>query len=520
MKVLTAKQMQEADRRTIEEIGIPGVVLMENAGRGVAEAIDRMFRDRRRLGALVLAGKGNNGGDGYVIARLLMNRGWPVETLVCAADASAIEGDAAVNLAILRNLGGTLRFLADGEDFAAATDDLGPRGVLVDALFGTGLDKPVRGRYADMIAWLNRRPEPVAAVDIPSGIDASTGRVLGCCVEADLTVTFGLPKVGLVSYPGAGRVGRLEVIDIGIPAMVTDAIDADCRLVDGPEAAALLPPRPADGHKGTFGHLLVLAGSVGKTGAAVMTAEAGLRGGAGLVTLACAAEIQPVAANQLKEAMSLALPDVAGEVGMLALEDLIRTMDDKQALALGPGLGVSQEVGGLVRRLIQDCPRPMVIDADGLTALEGHLETLARRAGSETVLTPHPGEMARLLGRSAADIQADRIAVAREFARDHQVVLVLKGARTVTATPAGELFVNRTGHAGLASGGMGDVLTGLIGSLLAQGRSARDAAVLGVYLHGAAADRLRPDYGDAGLLAGDLLRALPAARLDLQKEID
>lgn len=517
MKVLTAAQMQAIDRRTIDEIGIPGVVLMENAGRGVAEEIIRRFSPAGSPRALILAGKGNNGGDGYVIARHLLNKGWDVQTLVLA-ERDAIKGDAALNLKALENCCGRVDFVLGSETLVTDLAAIGEFTVLVDAIFGTGLTKPPQGLYLKAIEWLNQQPLPVIAVDIPSGVDASTGRVLSTAVNSALTVSFAFPKVGQVSYPGAGLVGELVTVDIGIPEQVAGQASTNFLLIDAAEGRHLLPARSRDGHKGTFGHLLVVAGSTGKGGAAVMAAESGLRGGAGLVTLACPQSIQPILASQLTEVMTVPLADSEGEIGLLSYDDLLTLIVGKQALAIGPGLGLGEEARGLIRRLVQASDLPMVIDADGLTALCGHMHILDRQVDQQIVLTPHPGEMARLTGLSVDEIQENRFVVARDFAVRHRVVLVLKGARTLTASPDGSVHINNSGHAGLASGGMGDVLTGLIGSLLAQGLAAMDAATLGVYLHGVAADRLLTTFGDAGLLATDVMYELPAARQALSKE--
>lgn len=517
MKVLTAAEMQEVDRRTIEDIGIPGVVLMENAGREVAATIVQRFAAAPIKSALVLAGKGNNGGDGFVVARHLLDSGWQVQTLALAERAS-VTGDAAVNLGALENCGGEVRFAADADQLEACLATMEEPTVLIDALFGTGLSKPVEGHSLAVIEWLNRHQAPVVAVDVPSGVDASTGRVLGVAVNADLTVTFAFPKVGLVTYPGAGNTGDLVVAEIGIPANVKAGALSACHLVTAAEAKKLLPVRSRDGHKGTFGHLLLLAGSLGKCGAAVMSAEAGLRSGAGLVTLGCPACVHQGIAARLTEVMTVPLADFGGEISMQALGQAGTLMDGKQAVALGPGLGVGKEAVTLIRRMVQDSDLPLVIDADALTALCGHLETLGRRVNREMVLTPHPGELARLTGLSTVEIQADRFVVARDFAVRHNLVLVLKGARTLIACPDGRVHVNTSGHPGLASGGMGDVLTGLIGGFMAQGLTAVNAAVLGVYLHGLAADRLLEKYGVAGLLATDLIKELPAARLALSRE--
>ncbi len=518
MKVLTAEQMQTIDRRTIEEIGVPGVVLMENAGRGVAEAIIERFSSTEVACALVLSGKGHNGGDGYVVARHLLDRGWQVQTLVLGPR-DAIRGDAKINLVALENCGGLITYIDDAAGLDSFLNSCGDFTVLIDALLGTGLCKEVAGLFRSTIEWLNAQQAPVVAVDIPSGIDASNGRVLGSAVRASLTTTFAYPKIGLTSYPGAGYVGELVVVDIGIPAMVAKDVPDDCLLIGQAEARQLLPSRSLEGHKGTFGHLLVVSGSRGKCGAAVMSAESGLRGGAGLVTLACPQSVQPGIASRLTEVMTAPQLDNDGELSLLAYDDLLALAADKQALAIGPGLGSGHQVHDLIQRLVRDTSLPVVIDADGLNALCGQLSILHNQRQRQLVLTPHPGEMARLTGLSSDEIQADRFKVCRDFAMQNGVTLVLKGARTLVASAGGRVCINPTGHAGLASGGMGDVLTGLIGSFLAQGLNAFDAAVLGVYLHGLAADRLLPEFGNAGLLATDVMREIPAARQALEKEL-
>jgi NAD(P)H-hydrate epimerase len=514
MKLLTADEMRELDRRAIEEIGIPGVVLMENAGRGAAELLCRRFAKLWPGPVLILAGKGNNGGDGYVIARHLLGRGWRVRTVVLA-DEARVSGDAAINLRALQRSGGEVAFAADGERLSRLLRQNRDARLVVDALFGTGLASEIVGHSAIAIDWVNAAGLPVLAVDIPSGVDATTGCILGRAVRADLTVTFALPKLGHALYPGAGLCGALEVVDIGIPASLLAKTQDRHLLVDAAAATPLLPARPATGHKGTFGHLLVVAGSNGKAGAAAMTAEGGLRSGAGLVTVAGPASVQAALAIKLTEAMTEPLAEVDGALSLQALAVLQRLAEGKSALALGPGLGQADETFALVRRLVRDSPLPLVLDADGLNAIAEHPAVLRERPPGSAVLTPHPGEMARLTGWTVAEVEADRVDVAREFARRHRVVLVLKGARTVTALPDGRVRLNGSGNPGLASGGMGDVLTGLIGGLLSQGLSPGDAAVLGVYLHGRAADRLQQTLGNAGMVATDLLRELPATRKEL-----
>jgi NAD(P)H-hydrate epimerase len=514
MKLVTASEMRQLDRRAIEEVGIPGVVLMENAGREAAERLCRRYGSLHPGPVLVLAGKGNNGGDGYVIARHLRNRGWHVRTVVLAP-AEGIVGDAGIHLKTLGREGGEVTFTSDEESLAQALAAQKDTALIVDALLGTGLTSAVHGPYAQAIDWINGSAAPVLSVDIPSGIDATTGSILGRAVRADLTVTFALAKVGHAIHPGAEMTGDLETVDIGIPVVLATQAGTAHTLVGAVEAAALLPKRPPTGHKGTFGHLLVVAGSRGKSGAAAMTAEGGLRIGTGLVTVACPAAIHDVLAIKLTEAMTAPLSEVDGGLSLQAAGEIERLWTDKQALALGPGLGQAEETRALVRRLVRSCPLPLVLDADGLNAVAERPGILLEREGGSAVLTPHPGEMARLAGTTVAEVEGDRIGVARDFARRYQVVLVLKGARTVTALADGRVWINGSGNPGLASGGMGDVLTGLVGGLLAQGLAPEGAAVLGTYLHGRAADRLAQRLGDAGMIATDLLREIPATRKEL-----
>jgi ADP-dependent NAD(P)H-hydrate dehydratase / NAD(P)H-hydrate epimerase len=515
MKLFTADQMRTLDRRTIEEIGIAGLVLMENAGRGVAELMGLRYAHLCPGPVLIVCGRGNNGGDGYVIARHLHHAGWEVRTLVLCPE-GMVSGDAAVNLAILRRCQGEIVFAPDEESLASFLAGCSDVRLVVDALFGTGLSSEIRGHHALVIDWINAAGHPVTAVDIPSGVDATSGRILGRAVQADLTVTLGAAKVGMAVHPGAGMVGELAVLDIGIPPFIEAQECSDILLVEGADAAPLLPARPETGHKGTFGHLLVVAGSTGKMGAAAMTAEGGLRVGSGLVTVACPEGVHAALAAKLTEAMTHPLPG-AHYLGAASPGELQMLWQGKDALALGPGMGQAKETFSLIRDLVRSCPLPMVLDADALNALAEDPESLTVRGGAETVLTPHPGEMARLCGRTVAEVEGDRIGIARTFASRFSVVLLLKGARTVVAFPDGRIRINGSGNPGLASGGMGDVLTGLIGGLLAQGLSAEDASVLGVYLHGFAADRLSHSLGTAGMLASDLLREIPATRRALRE---
>jgi len=506
MKLVTAAQMRELDRRTIQDLGVPSLVLMENAGRGTYRVLRREFPDLSGP-VVVLAGRGNNGGDGFVVARYLANDGFPVTVFLLAAR-DQVQGDALVNLQILEKMGVEVEEVLGVDRLNAVVHRMSRAELVVDALLGTGLNSPVRGLLAQLIGKVNQARPKVVAVDIPSGLSADTGEPLGTAVEAEVTVTYGFPKLGQIVPPGRDLVGRLWQVDISIPPSM--ARDLKTELAEAFEMRALMPSRPFGSHKGTFGHLVVVAGSVGKTGAATLSSEAALVTGAGLVTTAVPASLNDILEVKLTEAMTLPLPE-AGEtraLGEMALAPLNDFLEGKTALALGPGLGTHPETQHLIRALVRDCPLPAVVDADGLNALAGHLEIFQGAAGPR-ILTPHPGEMARLVGATPREVQSRRLETAREVATAHKVWVVLKGPQTVVAHPDGRLSLNPTGNPSLASGGTGDVLTGIIGGFLAQRLAPWDAARLGVYLHGLTADYLEAVIGPRGHIAGDLPGAFP-----------
>jgi len=514
MELLTSDQMRRCDRQTIDELGIPGAVLMDNAGRAaVVELLDK-YSGLAPGPVLIVSGKGNNGGDGFVMARALKELGWQVRTLVLA-DRESISGDARLHLLQLLGAGADPVFVdTDSElkaNLAASRDAV----LVIDAILGTGLVSEVRGLAAAAIDWINEFSGPVVAVDVPSGIDASSGRICGVAVKADLTVSFAFAKIGQVVYPAAELVGELKVVDIGIPRHLADNRSEPVRLDTAATVTGLFPPRPLTGHKGTFGHLLVIAGSTGKTGAAVLAAEAAMRVGAGLTTLAAPAAVQPVLAGKLLEVMTEPVGDATSVLSAADFSRLQQLGRDKQALAMGPGLGSAETTQELICRLVTESELPLVLDADALNALATQRHLLKHLRNRKLILTPHPGEMARLTGLTIAEIEADRIAVARRFAVGNQLVLVLKGARTLTALPDGTVYVNSSGNPGMASGGMGDVLTGMLGGLLAQGVAPAAAARLAVFWHGRSGDDLAAHMGHSGIVAGDLLRRLPATRLTL-----
>lgn len=507
MKVVSAETMQRMDRAAIEERGIAGLTLMENAGRGCAEIIAAEFGRDSAPAALVIAGKGNNGGDGYVIARLLAEHGWAVRVVVLAKR-EEIAGDAAANLKRLAE--GQAVFCTDVDSLRRAFAAFEAT-VLVDALFGTGLKSAVTGIYAEAIRLMNESGRPVVAVDIPSGIHGSTGEVLGMAVRAAVTVTFAAAKIGHVLFPGAECVGRLEVVDIGIPSDIVAAAPG-YDFIDTAAASRLVKRRSRTAHKGSFGHVLIVAGSTGKTGAAAMAANSAVRTGSGLVTLAVPASLNPILEVKTTEPMTLPLREILpGYLGDAAWPEIDREVSGKDALAIGPGISRHPETAALVRRLVEEADLPLVIDADGLNAVSEDVSLLKRTKSRAVVLTPHPGEMARLTGKTVREIESDRVGCARAFAAEFGVYLVLKGARTVVATPEGDVSLNGSGNPGMASGGMGDVLTGVIVSLLGQRYDPANACRLGVFLHGLAADLVATDKGEAGISAVDVQERIPYA---------
>ncbi len=508
MILVTAGEMQAMDRRTIESFGLPGRVLMENAGQGATRLLLEQFSDVKSSQVGIMAGRGNNGGDGFVIARCLHQHGIRVRVYLLA-DSQQVKGDAAANLRLLQPLGVPVIEIPDENTFNRHKESMDAIDIWVDAILGTGLKSTVKGYFKTVIDFVNSRQRPVLAVDIASGLDSDTGQVCGTCIHATATATFGFAKTGHMIYPGAHWTGKLEVIDIGIPPHIVREVAPGQFLLTSQRVRSCLPQRPAAAHKGSTGHLLVIAGSRGKTGAAAMTASAALRAGAGLVTLAGGASATTVAATHAMEVMTALLPeDEQGALAESAFDPVVEQMIGKKCLALGPGLGQAAGTQRLVRRIIEHCPVTLVVDADGINALAGHTPIL-KKISAPVILTPHPGEMARLLNTRPAAVQQDRIGCARNFAVEFNVHLVLKGARTVIALPDGRVFINPTGNAGMASAGMGDVLTGLIAGFATQGVEPGCAALAGVYLHGAAADSLSASMGPYGYLAGEVLGAVP-----------
>ncbi len=514
LPVFTAEEMRALDRRAIESLGIPAATLMENAGRAAAEAIVAFLPTLGLAPAARVAlvcGKGGNAGDGFVVARSLAGRGAQVSVWL-ATPPEEIGGDAATKLVELEKEG--IRPVL-AEDATAVAADLAQADLVVDALLGTGARGVAEGLVARLIEIVNTSGRPVAALDVPSGLPADGDPPTGPVVRASLTVTFAGLKRALVTTPGMEFAGYVKVVDIGIPPNEVRR-GVSTFLLEAGDVARHLPPRRRATHKGTYGHLLIVAGSRGKTGAAALAARAAMRSGAGLVTVATAASQQPIVAALVLEAMTEPLAETAaGSVALTAAQAIVELAAAREAVAIGPGLGRDPDTLALARELARGLPKPLVIDADALTALAGHLHRL-RSAPAARCLTPHAGEMARLLDTGVAEVERNRIGLARELARAHGVHVVLKGAASVIAAPSGETYINPTGNPGMASGGTGDVLAGMLGAFLARGLEAGAALQTAVYLHGRAGDLAATRIGQEALIASDVIAALPDAFRELQ----
>ena len=525
MKIVTTTEMREIDRITSERFGVPSLTLMENAGAAVAEFAAMSYPRVKTFG--VICGKGNNGGDGFVVARKLHERGREVRLLLLA-DPKELRGDAAANYeklpvpAMIVKSNGD--FASDQSRAVLASD------VLIDAILGSGFRPPVSGLYAEAIARINSSIAPVIAVDIPSGMDADVmGDQTGSVARADAIVTFTAPRPAHVF--GNLTSGPIVAAPIGSPdEAIRSALDLN--VITAKDVALLLAPRPRDSNKGMYGHVLVIGGSLGKAGAAAMAGFSALRAGAGLVSVATAKSALATVAGFHPELMTEALDETAeGTIAAEAISKVNALAEKMTVLAIGPGMSRNEETANLVRKLVMESAVPIVLDADGLNAFEEKAEALNRRGrghgvapkdkdGTTTlVLTPHPGEMSRLTGISTASIQRDRVNVARHFAQEHGLILVLKGDRTIVAGPDGDTWVNPTGNPGMATGGTGDILTGLTAGLLAQFPArAFQAVIAAVYLHGLAGDVACEQMGEQALVATDLIRALPEAMRRIREQ--
>jgi hydroxyethylthiazole kinase-like uncharacterized protein yjeF len=513
MRVLNAAQMREADRRTIEDVGIPSLVLMENAGRQVVAAMEAIHTDLSERQVAVLCGRGNNGGDGFVVARTLMQRGVDVSVFLLGR-VSDVRGDARINLEVLGHLGITVVEISDGQAWELHLSEVRDCTLIVDAIFGTGLNAPVSGLIESVIADVNASGIPVVAIDVPSGLSADSCYLIGESIEAETTVTLAAPKLPLVLPPAETRAGDIVIADIGIPSEILDGVDGpQIELLTRASAREHLTPRTPDSHKGDYGHVLVVAGSRGKTGAAHLAGVGALRSGAGLVTIATAASCQDVVAAMAPEYMTVGLRETDAGLDPEGVDQLLELARD--VVAIGPGLGQAPGTREFIKAFVDRATMPLVVDADGLNTFHGDPDRLMGREGRDVIITPHPGEMARLVGMSTDEVQASRLEIARNFAASHHLYVVLKGHRTLIATPDGKLFINPTGNPGMSTGGTGDVLTGMIAAWLAHLLDAEAACKVAVYLHGMAGDLAEADEGEVSMTAGDVAGHIGDAILEL-----
>jgi hydroxyethylthiazole kinase-like uncharacterized protein yjeF len=507
-KVFTSTQMQSTDRCAIEKFGIPGIILMENAGRGCVETLKKRFSGIASQKTIVFAGKGNNGGDGFVMARHLLDMGANV-CVFLLGKISALKEDAKTNAEIARKIGIEINEIDTG-NFNSFDHRLRHSDLIIDAIFGTGLSKPATGFYAEVFEKINSLKKFVVAVDIPSGVDSDSGCLIGPHIKADLTLALAYLKRSHATFPSAGVMGDIEVIDIGIPQQAVAASSPDVQMVEPDDIASLFPKRSRDSHKGDYGHVLVIAGSQGKGGAAGLTALGALRSGCGLVTLALPESCQKAVEFSPLEVMTVALPETEnGTLSIRAKDLLLEHLQGKSAVAVGPGISTDPNTIELLKEFLPLVKAPLVMDADAVNCLAelGDLRTISN---SGAILTPHPKEMSHISGLTTAEIQANRIESAARFAQDNSCTLVLKGARTLTAFADGSVAVNPTGNPGMATAGSGDVLTGIIAGLIAQGLETRSAVIAGVYLHGLAGDiYAREKSTETSLIASDLLDNLP-----------
>jgi hydroxyethylthiazole kinase-like uncharacterized protein yjeF len=513
MRILDSRQMREADRRTTEEIGITSLVLMENAGRQVVAAIEATHGELLEGQVAILCGRGNNGGDGFVVARTLLQRGVDVSVFLIGRVAD-VRGDARINLEILGRLGLSVVEIADGQTWELHFSEVTDSSLIIDAIFGTGLKAPLAGLFETVVADVNASAIPVIAIDLPSGLSADSHEPIGPAIEAALTVTLAAPKLSLVLPPAETHAGDVVIADIGIPdGVIEDLEGARVELLTRGTMRDLIAPRSADSHKGDYGHVLLIAGSRGRTGAAHLAAVGALRSGAGLVTVATPNCCQAIVASLGAEYMTESIDDGPDGLSPDAVDLVLDLARD--VVAIGPGLGQAAGTRRFIISLVDRATMPLIIDADGLNAFSSNPGALTGREGRDVIITPHPGEMARLVGISNHDVQSNRLDVARDFATSHHVYVVLKGHRTLVATPDGKVFINPTGNPGMATGGSGDVLTGMIAAWLAQLLDAEAACKLAVYLHGLAGDLAEAEEGDVAMTSGDIARHLGEAMLEL-----
>ncbi len=519
--VVTSTEMQACDRFAVEKLKIPSIILMENAGRGVVEMMQKHYGSLAGKSTLLFCGKGNNGGDGFVAARHLHNFGANVNVVLVGKSAD-LKGDAKTNFQILKNImmnASKAEMLKIIEVQSAKKIIMLPKSdFIVDALFGTGFIGEVRGVFKDVIKWINDSQSVKISIDIPSGVNADDGTAANIGVIAHLTATMALRKIGLILNTGRSYTGITEVIDIGVPKTILNNDKHSTFVIHYKDVRVALPHRPLSAHKHSVGKILVIAGSKGFTGAASMTSTSAMKAGMGAVILGTPASVYPILARKLTEVMVEPLPEtIDATLSLSAFGAIEKHLAWADVVVIGPGLSQNSETQQLIQKIVTECDKPMLIDADGLNALPEKISVLKKHKSNEIIITPHTGELSRLIGVSSAEIERNRITIARNVAKEFKLTLVLKGAPTVTAAEDGKVYINSTGNPGMATAGAGDVLAGLIGGLWAQGMNRTEAAFAGVFIHGYAGDLAKKQYGERSILATDIQQFLPKALFNIEQ---
>ncbi len=520
MWILNSTQMKQADKITIEELKIPGIILMENAGISVVDVIEEVIEDIGGLRFLIVCGKGNNGGDGFVVARHLIRKNINVEVILIGKS-DQLKGDALINYNMLKVYKDSIYELSEEQELRSKEYLFKEADIIIDALFGTGLTNPLDGIYKEVVEIINNQDALVISIDVPSGLSSDTNRIIGPYIKADITVTLAEMKWCHIFPPAEYMCGQVFVKDIGIPEYVIKQSKPYLKLITEEDIIDLLLPRIPDTHKSNYGEILAVAGSAGKLGAAWMTGQSALKSGAGLVTVGIPEICHQAMMSKIIELMTIGFNStIDGTFSLNALEQILDFAKDKDLIAIGPGLTIHSECIKLVHELIKSYDKILVIDADGINAIAKDTDVLNNKKGT-IILTPHPGEMARLIKSTSKKVQENRVQIASDFAKKYDVILVLKGYRTLIAFPDGMIYVNPTGNPGMASGGVGDVLTGMIAGFVAQNLdNIKQATLAAVYLHGLAGDLAKEKIGEIPLIASDIMKYIPKAIKSVMKYIE
>jgi len=505
MKVVSSDEIRKLDEIAINDYGISSIVLMENAARSVYDEIIKIENEFNRV--VILCGIGNNGGDGFALGRQLYNNDFKIEMII-VGDPKKITGDALINLEILKKLNIKINNINDIGGINKLKNIVNKDDLLIDAILGIGIKNEIKDNLKMVIEAINEFPNTKISIDIPTGVDGNTGEVRSVAIKANKTISLMLPKLGNVLFPGADYNGELIIGNTGISWKIVDKLHVKINLIKECDVKKLLPVRLKNSHKGSYGRAAIIAGSLGYTGAAILTCRSALRSGVGLIELFVPESIDSIISSNLAEAITFPLKETRkGVIGISSIASIINGIEKSDVVAIGPGCGNSNELFEIVKRIIFESEKPVIIDADGLNALSKDIEIIKNKK-AKIILTPHIAEMSKLIDVSIEEINKNIIEIVRNFSKEYNVVLVLKSARTVVGFPNGEIYINMNGNSGMATAGSGDVLTGIITSLVAQGVEPENAAILGVYIHGYTGDLMADKFGEYGLVAGDIVRGI------------